>query len=111
MELSIDAGSYEGHRFTENINSNLEIRNSKQYRMTKIQMIETVLRDIRFRECRLMCFFLTLEHYRFEFVSDFDIRPALARLYWDKLFIIVIFTNDLLTSNQLNSGLGQGFRF
>ncbi len=78
--------------------------------MTKIQMTETVLFDIRFGDCDLVCLFLTLEHYGFEFVSDFDIRPALARLYWDKLFIIVIFTNDLLTSNQLNSGLGQGFR-
>jgi hypothetical protein len=56
-------------------NSNLEIRNSKwfdrltilsevegQYQMTKIQRTKTVLRDIRFRECNLVCLFLTLEH-------------------------------------------------
>ncbi len=58
----------------ENKNSNLEIRNSKQYQMTKIQMIETVLFDIWFRECNLVCLFLSLGHYSFEFVSDFDIR-------------------------------------
>ncbi len=50
--------------------------------MTKIQMIETVLFDIWFRKCNLVCLFLSLGHYSFEFVSDFDIRPALARLYW-----------------------------
>jgi len=53
-----------------------------QYQMTKIQMTETVVCDIRFGDCDLACLFLTLEHYGFEFVSDFDIRPALARLYW-----------------------------
>jgi hypothetical protein len=42
--------------------------------MTKIQMTETLLRDIRFRDCSVVCLFLTLEHYSFEFVSDFDIR-------------------------------------
>jgi hypothetical protein len=42
--------------------------------MTKIQMIETVLFDIWFRECNLVCLFLSLGHYSFEFVSDFDIR-------------------------------------
>jgi hypothetical protein len=78
--------------------------------MTKIQMTETVLCDIRFGDCDLACLFLTLEHYGFEFVSDFDIRPALARLYWAYLFITVIYTNDSFPSNQMNSGLGQGFR-
>ena len=42
--------------------------------MTKIQMTETVLCDIRFRDCNLVCLFLSLEHSSFEFVSDFDIR-------------------------------------
>ncbi len=42
--------------------------------MTKIQMNETVLCDIRFRNCNLVCLFLSLEHSSFEFVSDFDIR-------------------------------------
>jgi hypothetical protein len=50
--------------------------------MTKIQMTETVLCDIRFRNCYLVCLFLTLEHYSFEFVSDFDIRISnLNNLY------------------------------
>jgi len=49
-----------------------------QYRMTKILMSETVLGDIRFRERNFMSLFLSLEYYNFEFVSDFDIRPALA---------------------------------
>ena len=42
--------------------------------MTKIQMTETVLCDIRFRDCNLVCLFLSLEHSSFEFVSDFVIR-------------------------------------
>jgi len=42
--------------------------------MTKIQMTETVLCDIRFRDCKLVCLFRSLEHYSFEFVSVFDIR-------------------------------------
>ena len=37
-------------------------------------MIETALRDNRFRDCYLICLFLSLEHFSFEFVSDFDIR-------------------------------------
>jgi hypothetical protein len=45
-------------------------------------MTETALCDIRFRDRYLVCLFLSFEHYCFEFVSDFDIRPALARLYW-----------------------------
>jgi hypothetical protein len=36
--------------------------------MTKIQMTETVLCDIRFGDCDLACLFLTLEHYGFEFL-------------------------------------------
>ena len=42
--------------------------------MTKIEMTETVLCDIRFRECNLFCLFLTLVHWGFEFVSDFEFR-------------------------------------
>jgi len=42
--------------------------------MTKIQMTETALRDIRFRDCNHVGLFRSLEHYGFEFVSDFDIR-------------------------------------
>ena len=42
--------------------------------MTEIQMTEMVLCDIRFRNCNLVCLFLSLEHSSFEFVSDFDIR-------------------------------------
>jgi hypothetical protein len=42
--------------------------------MTKIQMTETVLCDIRFRGCNLVYLFLSLEHSSFEFISDFDIR-------------------------------------
>jgi hypothetical protein len=37
-------------------------------------MIETVLHDTRFRDYNLICLFLSLEHFSFEFVSDFDIR-------------------------------------
>jgi hypothetical protein len=51
-----------GHRAIERKNSNLEIRNSKQYLMTKIQMTETVLCVIRFRDYNLVCLFMTLEH-------------------------------------------------
>jgi hypothetical protein len=42
--------------------------------MTKIQMTETVLCDIEGRETNLVYLFLSLEHYNFEFVLDFDIR-------------------------------------
>ena len=50
--------------------------------MTKTKMTETVLNCILVQDCDSGCLFLSLEHYCFEFVSDFDIRPALARLYW-----------------------------
>jgi len=46
----------------ENKNSNLEIRNAKQYQMTKILMTETALLNIRFRDCNLVCLFLSLKH-------------------------------------------------
>ena len=39
-----------------------------------LQMTETVLYYIWFRNCGLVCLFLSLEHSSFEFVSDFDIR-------------------------------------
>jgi hypothetical protein len=42
--------------------------------MTKIQMTETLLCHVRSRICNLVCLFLTLGHYGFEFVSDFDIQ-------------------------------------
>ena len=39
---------YSGHRSKEDKKPNIEIRNSKQYQMNKIQMTETVLCDIYF---------------------------------------------------------------
>jgi hypothetical protein len=50
------------------INTNIEILNSKQYQMIKIQMIKTDP-SIGFRST-----FGSLAHWVFEFVLDFDIR-------------------------------------
>ena len=50
-----------------------EIRNPKQYQMTKIQMIETIATA----EIVNKDLFWSFKNFRF--VSNFDIRPALAR--------------------------------
>jgi hypothetical protein len=52
----------EGQCPIEHKNSKLEIRNSKKYQITKIQMTETVRGVIRVRNCDLVCLFLSLEH-------------------------------------------------
>ena len=52
------------------LNPKHEIRNPKQYLMTKIQMIQT----ISVLGVMLMVLFLSLGHLIFEFVSDFEIR-------------------------------------
>jgi len=52
------------------INPKHEIRNPKQYIMTKIQMFQTV----GVLEVANMFLFLSLDNLIFEFVSDFDIR-------------------------------------
>jgi hypothetical protein len=44
--------------------------------MTEIQMFQTV----QVTEAAAMILFLAFGHLIFEFVSDFDIRPALAQL-------------------------------
>jgi len=74
--------------------------------MTKIQMIQTIgVSDIE-----NMILFLPLGHLIFEFVSNFDIRPALAR--HNKL----IYRNgssaplSLFDPDVECNGLGQGFR-
>jgi len=53
-----------------NLNAKHESRNPKQYRMTKIQMIQTIgVVDIA-----NIILFMSLGHLVFEFVSNFDIR-------------------------------------
>ncbi len=52
------------------LNPKHEIRNPKQYLMTKIQMIQT----IGVPGIAIMILFLSLGHLIFEFVSNFDIR-------------------------------------
>jgi hypothetical protein len=47
-----------------------EIRNPKQYRMSKIQIIQT----IGAYDIVMIDLFLSLEHLIFEFVSSFEIR-------------------------------------
>ena len=55
-------------------NSKHEIRNSKQYIITKIQMTKTPLCAVVFRAYKVDVLFRSLEHSSFGFVSDFDIR-------------------------------------
>jgi hypothetical protein len=55
-------------------NSKHEIRNSKQYQMTKIQMTQTLWLIFAAQKHHRGCLFLSLEHSGFGFVSDFYIR-------------------------------------
>ncbi len=55
-------------------NSKHEIRNSKQYRMTKIQMTQTAHFNLPVHKHHGGRLFLSLRHSGFGFVSDFDIR-------------------------------------
>ena len=75
--------------------------------MTKIIMIQT--KDVP--GIAMVKLFLSLEHLIFEFVSNFDIRPALARMPMFKKVVTWKQTGYVLRDSIFTSPvLGQGFR-